>query len=63
MLFSLLFKIAEMYCHPKKMTGGRFENVFLSLQQMVAHDLMNIPHKNQSTKLGRLKLQNNVLLK
>ena len=55
MLFSLLFKIAEMYCHPKKMTGGRFENVFLSLQQMVAHDLMNIPHKNQGTKLGRLK--------
>ena len=45
------------------MTGGRFENVLLSLQQMVAHDLMNIPHKNQGTKLGRLKLQNNVLLK
>ena len=45
------------------MTGGRFENVFLSLQQMVAHDLTNIPHTNQGPKLGRLKLQNNVVLK
>ena len=52
-----------MYRHPKKMIGGRFENVLLSLLQMVAHDLMNIPHKNQGPKLGRLKLQNNVLLK
>ena len=45
------------------MTGGRFENVPLSLLQMVALDLMNIPYKNQGTKLGSLKLQNNVLLK
>ena len=45
------------------MTDGRFENVLLSLLQMVAHYLMNIPHKNQGPKLGRLKLQNNVLLK
>ena len=37
-----------MYCHPKKKTDGRFENVLcISLLQMVAHDLMNIPHKNQ----------------
>ena len=38
------------------------KNVLLSLLQMVAHDLMNIPHKNQGPKLGLLKLQNNVLL-
>ena len=47
----------------KRMTGGRFENVLLSLLQMVALDLMNIPYKNQGAKLGSLKLQNNVLLK
>ena len=44
LLFSLLFQRAEVYCLPKKkMTDGRFENVLLSLVQMVAHDLMNIP--------------------
>ena len=45
------------------MTDGRFDNVLLSLLHMVAHDLMNIPHKNQGPKLGLLKLQNNVPLK
>ena len=35
-----------MYCHPKKMTDGRFESVVLSLLQTVAHDLTNILHKN-----------------
>ena len=45
------------------MTDGRFENVLLSLLQMVAHDLMNIPRENHGPKLGLLKLQNNVLLK
>ena len=38
-----------MYCHPKKMTDGRFESVkinVLSLPQTLAHDLTNILHKN-----------------
>ena len=52
-----------MYCHPKKMTDGRFESVFVSLLQTVAHDLTNILHKNWGLKLGLLKLQKNILLK